>query len=423
MQKYLTTFLCGFISGFAVLIPSNTLNFWLSTRDIDIRLIGAFSLVSLPYAINFIWAPIFDTIRIPLLFKVFGQRLSWIYLLQICLAILVYLLSAFDPTQNLLGMAICAFFVSIMSSSQDTALGALRSEIIEPSKQGSVAGTYIVGYRAGMLLSSSGAILASVYMDWHSIYKIFAVIILCFPVILGLLPSLRGVARDEATQSQKTSYTNGLRDKDFIESGLLSRLRLFAMPSSHKSLLLILIFLVLYRLPDNFINAMVNPFLLHIGFDAIEIATVGKFLGVMAAILGGLIASRIMNRISVTDSLLYFGIIHAIAHSFFIAQNIIGYNLPLLFVVMGFESITSGMAMAAYIAFITSLCKGKYRATQYAFLSSMMGLSRAILPGISGIIVSEYGWQAFYFFASIATIPSLAILWFMKQRSQASISE
>lgn len=413
MQKYLTTFLCGFISGFALLIPSNTLNFWLSTMAIDIRLIGAFSLVSLPYAINFIWAPIFDALRLPFLFQAFGQRLSWIYLLQICLALSVYVLSSFDPEQNLLGMAICAFFVSIFSSSQDTALGAFRSEIIEPAQQGSVAGIYIVGYRIGLLLSSSGSILASAYIDWHSIYKIFAMIVLCFPVILQLCVNSRLL--DNSSSSDFDFY----RPQEVYKESSISFKTLGAQLHfvKDKGFLLILVFLVLYRLPDNFISAMINPFLLHLSFDAIEIATVGKFLGVMAAILGGLIASHIMRRLNVIDSLLYFGIIHAIAHSFFIIQNMMGYNLPLLFIVMGFESITSGMTMAAYIAFITSLCKGEYRATQYAFLSSMMGLSRAILPGISGIIVSKYGWQAFYFFVSLATIPSLAILWLMKRHS------
>jgi PAT family beta-lactamase induction signal transducer AmpG len=193
-----------------------------------------------------------------------------------------------------------------------------------------------------------------------------------------------------------------------------SLVKIFYSLGSPRYLMILLVFLVLYRLPDNFINAMINPFLLHTGFDAAEIATVGKFLGIMAAILGGLIASRIMHRVSALDSLLYFGVAHALAHSMFIALDMAGHNLPLLFIVMGFESITGGMVMAAYIAYITSLCSGKYRATQYAILSSMMGLSRAILPGISGFIVSEYGWQIFYLFASIATIPSLCLLRYMR---------
>ncbi len=406
MQKHIVIFLCGFISGFTLLISGNTLNFWLSSESIDIRLIGIFSIISLPYAINFIWAPLLDSIKVPFLFKTFGQRMAWVYLLQLLLAISVYTLSLRSPHDGLIGLSICAIFVSLFSSTQDTALGALRTEIIEPAQQGVVAGVYIVGYRVGMLLASSGAIFCSDYLSWQSIYQIFAFIILSFPLILTI-----ALSNLQLQKIPNTQLTRG----NFV-------IKILQSLGSTKFIILLLLFLVLYRLPDNFINVMINPFLIHTGFDAAEIATVGKFLGIMAAILGGLIASRIMNKLTIADSLLYFGIAHAIAHSMFIAQDIAGHNLPLLFFVMGFESITGGMAMAAYIAYITSLCSGKYRATQYAILSSMMGLSRAILPGISGFIVSECGWQIFYLFTSIATIPALILLWYLRLKSQSSIT-
>jgi PAT family beta-lactamase induction signal transducer AmpG len=155
---------------------------------------------------------------------------------------------------------------------------------------------------------------------------------------------------------------------------------------------------------------MINPFLMHIGYDELEIASTGKFFGVVAAIIGGLLASFIMKKKSILDSLLIFGTAHAIAHTLFIFQEIYGKNLPLLFVTIGFESITSGMVMTAYIAFIASLCQGKFRTTQYSFFSSMMGLSRSIFPAFSGYIVVELGWQSFFSFITIATIPSLLIL-------------
>ncbi len=181
MQAHIVIFFCGFISGFTLLISGNTLNFWLSSESIDIRLIGIFSFVSLPYAINFIWAPLLDSIRIPILFKAFGQRLSWVYLLLILLAISVYILSLSSPHDGLIRLGISALLVSLFSSTKDTALGALRAEIIDPTKQGSVAGVYIVGYRSGMLLASSGAIFCSSYINWESIYQIFACVVLCFP--------------------------------------------------------------------------------------------------------------------------------------------------------------------------------------------------------------------------------------------------
>ena len=155
---------------------------------------------------------------------------------------------------------------------------------------------------------------------------------------------------------------------------------------------------------------MINPFLMHIGYNEFEIASTGKFFGVITSIIGGLIASFVMKKKNILDTLLIFGIIHAMAHALFIIQEIYGKNLQLLFVTIGIESITGGITMTAYIAFIASLCQGRFRATQYSFFSSMMGLSRSILPALSGYIVVKFGWQSFFTFSTIATIPSLLIL-------------
>ena len=126
-------------------------------------------------------------------------------------------------------------------------------------------------------------------------------------------------------------------------------------------------------------------------------------------------ASYIMKRRSIFDSLLIFGIIHAVSHMLFIVQELYGKNIYLLFIVTGFESVSGGMSMAAYIAFIASLCHGKFRATQYAFFSSMMGLSRSIFPTISGYIAASYGWVWFYLLTTIVTIPSLIIILYLRK--------
>jgi PAT family beta-lactamase induction signal transducer AmpG len=183
---------------------------------------------------------------------------------------------------------------------------------------------------------------------------------------------------------------------------------------SIKFITLIVAFLILYRLSDNFIAQMINPFLINIGYDEIEVASVGKFFGILGSIIGGLAASLVMKNRTITDSLLIFGLFHAIAHSFFIIQEIYGKNIVILFFVIGFESITGGMTMAAYIALIASLCQGKFRATQYSFLSSMMGLSRSVLPTISGYIVYDFGWQAFFIFTTLAAFPSLFLIGYIK---------
>jgi MFS transporter, PAT family, beta-lactamase induction signal transducer AmpG len=413
-RKFLIIWILGLMSGFSLMISGNTLNFWLSKESIDIRTIGVFALISIPYAINFIWAPIFDTIKLPILSNNFGQRISWIIIVQLLLSLFVYILSTMSPADNLLSFAFTGFCISFFASAQDTILGALRTEIVDKESQGAISGMYIFGYRIGMLLSSSGAIYISIYMKWNLVYELFSIIIFIFPIILISLSQ-------ELTTTPKSllsiNYKQYLQENTSYFQTIVSFIRAIIKPiGAPKYIILLILFLILYRLSDNFIGMMINPFLLHIGYDEFEIATAGKLFGVTSAIIGGLLASYIMRRRDLLDSMLIFGSLHAIAHLMFIVQDIYGKNLYLLFFVTGFESVTGGMTMAAYIAFIASLCHGTFRATQYSFLSSMMGLSRAILPSISGYIVTIAGWKLFYLFTSLATIPSLILILFLRRK-------
>lgn len=386
----------GFMSGMVLLLSAGTLNFWLTSEGIDKTSIGVFSLITLPYAISFIWSPIFDHVKIPFLSRLFGLRFSWILVLQLLLSMAVGYIGKINPQENLWSFAYIGLIIAFLSSSQDVALGAFRAEMVPKNMQGATAGSYIFGYRIGMLVSSSGAIYASIYFSWEEIYRIFAYVILYFPIILYFvtysIPNAPPKEKDE--RILKYLSLSYWRDalKNIGSAGLVSS---------------ILVFLILYRIPDNFISAMINPFLVETGFDAFEISTVGKFLGITTAIFGGLLASMFMKKMKILNAMLIFGIIHSLAHLLFIVQNEMGDNLYVLFCVVGIESTTGGMVMAAYIAFITSLCRGKYSATQYAFLTSMMGISRSIFPSVSGMFAETYGWNSFFLFITILTIPPL----------------
>ena len=411
-KKFLIVWLFGLMSGFTIMLSGYTLNYWLSFEKIDIRTIGAFSLVSLPYAINFTWAPLFDTKKIPFLHSAFGQRLSWLLLVQLLLSAAVYLISTFDPTQELLPLAISGLLISIFASAQDSILGALRTELVDKRHQGEISGMYIFGYRIGMLLSSSGAIYISQYMRWNLVYELFSIVLIVFPIILIL------VSKDLA--SLYTKFNNELIEDAIKHQGYFLRTRSFIKKilkpiGSNKYILFVIIFLILYRLPDNFISMMITPFLHHIGYDSFEIATAGKLFGAISAMIGGLLASYIMRKKPLYESLLLFGSIHAAAHVLFVLQDAVGKNIYLLFLITGFEGISGGMTMAAYIAFIASLCDGRFRATQYSFFSSMMGLSRSILPSISGYFVANFGWTVFYLFTTVATVPALVIIVYLEK--------
>jgi MFS transporter, PAT family, beta-lactamase induction signal transducer AmpG len=401
-NRAFTIWLLGSISGFTIMISGNSLNYWLAKDGIDIKTIGMFAFILLPYSINFIWAPVFDTKRVNFLSNLLGDRLSWILVIAILLALFVLILGLIDPHKYLFQFAICALCVSFLSSTQDGLLGALKTELISKEDQGRFSGMYIFGYRIGMLISGSFAIYLSSFLSFSVIYQYFAAIILLKVIILIAV-----------TKNSKTTAASRLEDK--IITHPLNFIHKILKPIGSPSfVILIVFFLIAYRLADNFINMMINPFLIKLGFSAMEIATTGKFCGVIGAIIGGFIASNIMKTRPIINSLLIFGIIHAVAHSLFIVQELYGNNIYLLFIVIGFESVTSGMSMAAYIAFIASLCHGRFRATQYSFFLAMMGASRAVLPAISGYIVSLFGWNIFFCFTTIVTIPSLILLCIFK---------
>ncbi len=376
--KLLIIWLFGLISGFTLMITGNTLNYWLAKENVDLKSIGIFAFILIPYSINFLWAPFFDSVYLGRLSKILGHRLSWICLIQIFLSITIFALSTLTPKDNIILFALISLIISFFSSAQDTVLGAFRTEIIAKELQGSTSGIYIFGYRIGMLISSSGAIYLSRYLGWNNVYKIFSLLVLIYSAILVVTTShLKDMLIHE-------TYSNNIYLNSFGRMNIINFIKNILKPVGSFSLVfLIIIFLILYRLPDNFISMMVNPFLINIGYNEFEIASAGKFFGVLSAIIGGLIASIVMKKKNILDSLMIFGIIHALAHTLFIVQQIYGKNLPLLFVTIGLENVTGGMTMAAYIAFIAFICQGKFRATQYSFFSSMMGFSRAIFPALS----------------------------------------
>ncbi|AAU03937.1 AmpG family muropeptide MFS transporter [Rickettsia typhi] len=424
--------LFGFISGFNIMITGNTLNYWFAKKDIALQTIGILSFITLPYSINFLLAPVFDTVQIKCLNKILGHRLSWICLTSTTLISLTSILSFLDPGTDLVLLSFIAFIISFFSATQDTILSALRTEIVPKELLGFTSGIYIFGYRVGMLLASSGAIYLSIYLTFNKIYQIFACVIFVYLILLILVSrytnSVDVIEENTSYFYVARCYTMEemhLKNEFFIKhyfnffKNCISAYLLKIFSGSHVYrndislayfIVLILIFLVLYRLPDNLINVMINPFLLHLGYNAFEIASVCKFCGVIGAIIGGLIGGIIMKYKNMLYSILLFGIIHALSHILFILLEVNGKNSLILFITIGIESITGGMTMTAYIAFISSLCQGKFRATQYSLLSSMMGISRSIFPIISGYMVVNFGWQNFFLFTTIITIPSLLIL-------------
>lgn len=394
----------GFISGFALLTTGNTLNFWIAKNGIDAKTIGIFSIISLPYAFNFLWAPLVDSTEFPILKKFFTHRKAWILGLSLIFAIILIILGSLDPNSNIILFGSVAFIASFISSTNDISLNAFRSSMISKNDQGPASGIYTFGYKIGMLIASSGAIYASKFTSWKAIYITMS---MCLIASTALLIYITKESDNEKFDMMGTR----LIDKNFQFSQILPFLSKILKPLGPKQTIFYLIsFLLLYRLADNYINAMINYILLSLGYDEFHISLDGKTLGFISSIIGGIYSGYAIKRFGMYYCLIIFGIIHSIAHLSFIPLHYAPESIMLLIAVVGFESFTGGMTMAAYIALITSICSGKYRGTQYSFLSAMMGASRSIFPTISGIILQSLGYEAFFILTTLISLPGILLV-------------
>ncbi|AVP86983.1 AmpG protein [Candidatus Phycorickettsia trachydisci] len=385
--------------GLSLVLSTCMLNFWLAKEQIAHSTISLFALINLPYCINFLWAPLIDKSNLPYLTKKMGHTLAWIFVLQIILAACVFVLGCSRPDKNLNEVAVLAFTIALLSSTYSSLANALRSEILKPKDQGAISGIYIFGYRTGMLIGGSGGIYASIHITWQDIYKLSAVLIFLIALVLPKLLGRISQARENTSESRKIKLQDILKP---IGSTLF--------------ISIIFLFLILYRIPDNFITVMINPFLLDIGFTEAKISIGSMLYSSVGVMSGGILGGYLMRKVNIVQALWYFGLIHCIAHLFFILLSIVDNNLTLYLFTSVFEGVTGGMAMTAYISFITAICKGEYRATQQALFSSVMGISRSVLPMVAGFLVMHLGWTSFFMLSTFISAISLCLLFVMRQK-------
>lgn len=393
----------GFTSGFPFLLVFGTLSFWLKDLDISYSLIGAFSLVKIPYSLKWAWSPLIDNIKIPYLYKM-GRRRSWAVLVQILLFLSLTAMAFTHPEKHTLHMAMYAFIASFLSASQDIILDAYRVESFEnePEKQASGVAIYVLGYRLGLIFSGAGAIYLASVISWNEVYLVMA---------CGLLVGFIAILL--ANEPQKYLYKKyefKLKDSIiFFKNSIVNPFKDFA---KRRYWYWILLFIFTYRLSNAYFAPMSFPFYVDLGFSKAEIASVIKIYGMIAAILGGLTGGLIVMKIGMKNSLLLFGITQCLTTFLFAVQASYGHNMPLFITIITLENFSSGLATTALVAYISSLCNKLYTATQYALLSSVISLSRDIFASTSGILAQYVSWKIFFIFSGFLSLPSLIIVWF-----------
>ncbi len=386
-KRMLVSLLMGFSCGLPLLLTITVLQAWMQEVGVDIKVIGLFSLVGLPYTLKFLWAPVMDRFTLPFL----GRRRGWLLLFQIILMLVIVGLGLTDPVTNPYLVAGAAFLVTFFSASQDIVVDAYRREDLSDNELGLGSSLYVNGYRIGMLVAGSGGLIMADQIPFRLVYMILAA-----TMLIGIMTTLC---------SREPRISEG-RPADFREAVIGPFVDYFSRPGA----LLLLAFILFYKIGDQMATTMTMPFYLEIGFSMTEIGTVVKLFGFWATIGGGLLGGIILLKLGILRSLWIFGILQAVSTSGFVLLANVGASLPLLAGVIAFENLSGGMGTAAYVAYMASLTNKKFTATQYALLSSLMGIPRVLASAPTGFAVAALGWSSFFIFCTLAALPGLLLL-------------
>ena len=378
----------GFVSGLPLALTAGTLQAWLTVVGVDLKTIGIFTLVGLPYTVKFLWAPLMDRIVPPWL----GRRRGWMLITQVAVAIGLALMGLVGPGDHPEWLGLVAVGVAFMSASLDIVFDAYRTDVLLPPERGFGAALWVNGYRVALLVASSGALILADHIGWNMTYLVLA-------ALMGT-----GVLTVLLTPDPPASVTAPSTLWDAI--GLPLR-ELFSRPAIYGFLSLI----VLYKVGDAIAGSLQTAFFIGgLGFSASEVGYI-KGIGIAATLIGALAGGLAMAKLGLVRSLLLFGLLQALSNLCFVFLAWIGKSYGALVASVVVENVTGGMGTAAFVALVMSLCDHRYTATQFALLSSLEALGRVFSGRPSAEIVALVGWGWFFFISFLLALPGCWLVW------------
>ncbi len=385
-RRMVVALLMGFSCGLPLLLTLSVLQAWMKESGVDLTTIGLMSLVGLPYTLKFIWAPVFDRYALPFL----GRRRGWLLTAQLWLMAALIWLGYSNPAVHPELLALAALAVAFFSASQDIVVDAYRREDLPDRELGLGSSLYINGYRLGMLLASGGGLILADHMPFSMVYLVMAVCLLPGVITTVLTP-----------EPHVANFPVSL--KAAVVDPLVEYF-------SRSNALWILAFILMYKIGDTMAAAMTTPFYLDIGFSKTQIGAVVKLFGFWATVGGTIVGGIAMIQLGILRSLWVFGILQALSTAGFALLATIGPSLPALSAVIAFENLSAGMGTSAYAGYMASLTDKRFTATQYALLTSLMGIPRVLASAPTGYLATHLGWGRFFIFCTVIALPGLLLL-------------
>ncbi len=384
------TFL-GFSSGIPLALTSGTLQAWMTVVGVDLRTIGIFALVGLPYTVKFLWSPFMDRFIPPWL----GRRRGWIIMTQLCLVTSISAMAFSSPQQTPL-LAALALMVAFASASQDIVIDAYRTDVLHEQERGIGAAVFVMGYRIAMLVSGALALVLSDHIGWRNTYLLMA-----GAICVGIISTFLGPEPEEKVVPPCS-----------LPEAVWGPLKNYFSRNSAISLLLLI---VLYKLGDAYAGTLTTAFLIRgVGFSVSEVGAINKGLGFASLIAGAIFGGTLMVRLRLFRALLIFGILQAVSNLSFMFLAWLGKSYGMLIFTVAFENFSGGMGTAAFVSLLMAMCNHRYTATQYALLSSLAAIGRIFIAPTSGYLVESIGWASFFFITFLTALPGLWLLWWLR---------
>jgi PAT family beta-lactamase induction signal transducer AmpG len=418
-RRVLIVLLLGFSSGLPIILIGSTLQAWMKQSGIDIKTIGLFAAVAVPYNFKFLWAPLIDALDLPVLSKLLGRRRSWLLLSQAWLMAAIVFLGLCDPAISAFAVAIGALVVATASATQDIVVDAFRVESLPENEQAAGMASYVAAYRVGALVSGAGALfLVTAFQStlgersaWTACYAVMAVLIL-----IGVTATLLATEPASSAVAEADHALPGHRNS--LKRAFWSALDSFRDFLSHDLAIAVLAFVALFKLADALAFALLTPFVLDLGFSLTQLATIRNGVGFIVAVLGGFAGGLIARALPLSVSLWIGGLLQTIMILAFSWQAVVGKSLAMLTLTTTIEFFTDAVGTVIFVAYLSALCGNPlYTATQFALLTAFAALGRNVFSLGTGYLAHAVGWASFFVICALSGLPALGLLaWLQKRR-------
>lgn len=419
----ISVMLLGFSAGLPLALSGSTLLIWMTEAGVDLKTVGLFALVGTPYTLKFLWAPIVDAWSVPLLSRWLGRRRGWLIFSQALLMAAIGLLAVQDPRQAPALVALGALLVAIASATQDIVIDAYRVERLDTSEQAAGMGGYVAAYRIGMLISTAGILYVVTGFEklsglpqaesWRFGYAVMAAL-----VGVGMATVL--LSREPASSAQAEAAEQG---------GALARVwhaagGAFSEFLSRDMALAVLAFVVLFKLCDAFAGVMTAPFVIQLGFERVDYASIVKGVGLVASLAGGFAGGMVARALPLTGALWLAAALQMASNLMFAWLASMGRDMGALAATIIVENFTGSIGTVIFVAYLSSLCSNPlHTATQYALLTALAAVGRTYMSAGAGYVAEATGWSWFFILTTLTAIPSLLLLLMLQARGHFATLE